>query len=105
MLRLVNMRNTTARSRWESAGVLPPCKCALLQPKATPHERYLGTGGRLAQGERRSAELFRLSELLCGFHHLTTSSKFYYLFTNRRVAPTAPNSALRCCPARTRSGG
>jgi len=32
--------------------------------------------------ERRSAELVRLLELLCGFHYLTTFSKFYYLFEN-----------------------
>ena len=29
-----------------------------------------------------NAELFRFVELLCGFHHLTTLSKFYYLFAN-----------------------
>ena len=32
--------------------------------------------------KRGSAELFRLLELLCGFHHLTTFSKLYYLFAN-----------------------
>ena len=54
-------------------------------------------GNPLPRSQAGSAELFRLLELLCGFHLVTTSSKYYYQFTNRRVGLTTPNSALPAC--------
>ena len=64
-------------------------------------EGFFGSTPRLSTCAPKclpSAELFRLPELLCGLHPFTTSSIYYYQFTNRRVGPTTPSSVLPDLP-------